>query len=302
MRIAVIGLGSIAQKAYLPTLAARPGVDLHLMTRSRERLDAVADTYRVPHDRRFTGVEQLLVAGLDAAFVHVPTEAHRTVVERLLTAGVPVYVDKPLDSTLVGARYLVEQAQRANVLLRVGFNRRFAPAYQQARELPRDLINVRKNQNDGAGPVREIVFDDFIHVVDTLRFLLPGRVERTFVSGRIVDGELHHVCLTLSGPGFSAVGSMHRLSGAKQERLEVAGDRATLEVLDLDQVFVHQAGMRTLRPADGWSPVARRRGFEQACTAFLDAVRAGEPDAAGLADALRTHELCENVVNELSPS
>ncbi|MFC0542726.1 Gfo/Idh/MocA family protein [Kutzneria chonburiensis] len=269
------------------------------MTRSRERLDAVAGTYRVPADRLFTDIEQLLAAGLDAAFVHVPTNQHLPVVGRLLTAGVPVYVDKPLDNTLAGARQLVDQAERADVLLRVGFNRRHVPAYEQARERPRDLISVWKNEIDSTGPVREIVFDDFIHVVDTLRFLLPGPVERTVVSGRVAAGDLHHVSLTLSGPGFTAVGSMHRLSGAKEERLEVTGDGAKLAVLDLDQVVVHQAGTRTLRPADGWSPVARRRGFEQVCTAFVDAVRAGAPDPVGLADALLTHELCEQVVQQL---
>lgn len=33
--IAVIGLGDIAQKAYLPVLATQPGLDLRLMTRDR---------------------------------------------------------------------------------------------------------------------------------------------------------------------------------------------------------------------------------------------------------------------------
>jgi predicted dehydrogenase len=35
LRVGMIGLGAIAQKAYLPVLTARPDVELHLFTRDR---------------------------------------------------------------------------------------------------------------------------------------------------------------------------------------------------------------------------------------------------------------------------
>ena len=44
MKIGCIGLGDIAQKAYLPVLATLPGVELHLQTRTPATLDLVADT------------------------------------------------------------------------------------------------------------------------------------------------------------------------------------------------------------------------------------------------------------------
>lgn len=297
LNLAVIGLGGIAQKAYLPTIGARPGLDLHLMTRSPDRLAAVADAYRVPADRRFTDLEALLTRPLDAAFVHVPTDQHAAVVERLLDAGIPTYVDKPLDSTLAGSRALAARAEAADVALMVGFNRRFAPAYVRAARQARDVVILQKNQPQGRGPIRDVVYDDFIHVVDTLRFLLPGEAGHVDVSGKVEGGELHHVVLTLSGTGFTAVGVMNRVSGSKEERLELMGDGRKQEILDLVEVVDHAGGSRTSRPADGWAPVARQRGFEQVCTAFLDGVRAGH--GFDLQDALRTHELCERVVVEL---
>jgi virulence factor len=96
MRIAIIGLGDIARKAYLPTLGVRPGLDLHLLTRNRVTLDTVAAAYRVPENRRFTDLDALLAHPLDAAFVHAATSAHPEIVGRLLDAGIPTYVDKPL--------------------------------------------------------------------------------------------------------------------------------------------------------------------------------------------------------------
>ncbi|GAA3205588.1 Gfo/Idh/MocA family oxidoreductase [Actinocorallia longicatena] len=291
-RVAVIGLGGIARKAYLPTLAARP-LDLHLMTRSRFTLDAVADTHRVPSDRRFTTLDELIGSGIDAAFVHVPTTAHLTVVPRLLDAGVATYVDKPLDTTLEGSRELVEHAARAGVPLMVGFNRRHAPAYTGALDHPRDLIVLQKNQPSGSGPVREVIYDDFIHVADTLRFLAPGPIRGSHVSGRVSGGVLEHVALTLTGEGFTAIGLMHRLGGSKEEKLELSGRGRKREILNLTDVIDHH-GPVARQPIDGWASVANQRGFEQICTEFL------EGRHPGLNDALLTHELCEKVVTSLS--
>lgn len=292
-RVAVIGLGDIARKAYLPTITARAGLDLHLMTRSVERLDAVGEQYRVPGERRFTDLDALLERGLDAAFVHVPTSAHAAVLGRLLAAGVATYVDKPLEDSLGGSRVLVDLARQHGTPLMVGFNRRYAPAYAEAARLSRDLVVLQKNQNGGGGGLREVVFDEFIHVVDTLRFLAPGPVERTLISGLVRGGEPEHVSLTLAGVGWTAVGLMHWRAGAKHERLEVSGAGVKTEVAELHRVTRYQDGRITRLPEEVWAPVADRRGFEQVCTAFLD----GElPD---LDDVLRTHELCERVVVEL---
>ncbi len=297
LRVAVIGLGDIARKAYLPTICARPNLDLHLMTRSRDRLDAVAEGYRVPADHRHTGLAHLLAGGLDAAFVHVPTDQHGSVVGHLLAAGVPTYVDKPLADTIEQSRALVEQSERTGVPLMVGFNRRHVPAYLRALERPRELILLQKNRQGGTGGVREDIYDEFIHVVDTLRFLVPGPVEEISVAGHRDGADLRQAVLTLHGAEFTALGIMHRHSGSKQERLEVTGADTKLEVEDLTRIVEHH-GDRTERAVDGWRPVAEQRGFTQICTAFLAAV-AGTAPFPDLRDALRSHELCEHVVTQL---
>jgi virulence factor len=48
---------------------------------------------------------------VDAAFVHAATAAHPEVVARLLEAGVPVYVDKPLADSYPEAERLVGLAR-----------------------------------------------------------------------------------------------------------------------------------------------------------------------------------------------
>ncbi|WP_030041438.1 Gfo/Idh/MocA family oxidoreductase, partial [Streptomyces resistomycificus] len=92
MKVGCIGLGDIAQKAYLPVLGTLPGVELHLQTRTPATLARVADGLRLPDGQRHADLDSLLAQGLDAAFVHAPTTAHPQIVTRLLEAGVPTYV------------------------------------------------------------------------------------------------------------------------------------------------------------------------------------------------------------------
>ncbi|MFH9070400.1 Gfo/Idh/MocA family protein [Streptomyces alboflavus] len=293
MKVGCIGLGDIAQKAYLPVLAAQPGVELHLQTRTPATLERVAAVHHVPGERRHTALDSLLAQGLDAAFVHAPTAVHPEIVGRLLEAGVATYVDKPIAYELADSERLVDLAEERNVSLAVGFNRRHAPGYAQCVEHPRELILMQKNRVGLPEDPRTMVLDDFIHVVDTLRFLVPGQIDDVSVRGRVENGLLEHVVLQLGGAGFTAIGVMNRLSGSTEEVLEVSGQDTKRQVLNLADVVDHK-GQPTVRRRGDWVPVARQRGIEQVVLAFLDSVRAGKVLSAR--DALASHELCERVV------
>ncbi|MGW1954588.1 Gfo/Idh/MocA family protein [Streptomyces sp. NPDC001920] len=293
MKVGCIGLGDIAQKAYLPVLGVQPGVELHLQTRTPATLARVADGLHLPTQQRHQDLDSLLAQGLDAAFVHAPTVAHPEIVTRLLEAGVPTYVDKPLAYHLAESERLVALAERREVSLAVGFNRRYAPGYVQCADHPRELILMQKNRIGLPEEPRSMILDDFIHVVDTLRFLAPGPIDDVTVRARVEAGLLHHVVLQLAGDGFTALGVMNRLSGSAEEVLEVSGQDTKRQVLNLSEVIDHK-GQPTVRRRGDWVPVARQRGIEQAVLAFLGAVRAGK--ALSARDALATHELCERVV------
>lgn len=292
LRIGVIGLGDIATKAYLPVLASRPGLDMTLMTRDPERLRRIAQQYGVT--RATTDLDELLGLDLDAAFVHAATDAHPELVERLLHAGVHVLVDKPLAANLEDCRRLVELAEARDRSLMVGFNRRYAPPYTALAGLPRTVVLMQKNRVGLPDTPRRLVYDDFIHVVDTLRFLLPTDAEVVDVVCSGDGGRLRTVMVTLRAGGVTAVGVMHRVSGSEEELLEVLGEGHKQRVVNLAEVERHEpSGVRLIRRGD-WTPVPTQRGFAAMCASFLDAVGRGEVLSAR--DALRTHELCEAVV------
>jgi virulence factor len=291
LRVGVVGLGDIAQKAYLPVLSARDDVELTFMTRDPERLLHLGDRYGVT--RRTTRFDDLLDGTLDAAFVHAATDAE--LVEGLLTAGVPVLVDKPLAPQLGSCTRLVELAEERGVSLAVGFNRRFCPAHVALTRAPVSVALVQKHRSGPPEEPRRFVFDDFVHVVDTVRFLMPAGKDEVSVWCTAQDGLLATVTLALRVGASTGLGVMHRVGGAAEEVVEVLGPGYQHRVVDLAEQWRADGagGLRLLR-RDSWTDVPTVRGFTAMVESFLSAVRTGEVLSAR--DALRTHEICEQVV------
>lgn len=300
LKIGIIGLGDIAQKAYLPIISAIRDIDVHLQTRDSAILRKIGEQYR------FTGlhdnIESLIDADIKAAFVHAATRAHYTIVEQLLSHHIHVYVDKPVTADLASTEKLIALANAKNLILSVGFNRRFAPAYLLAKDLGEpNMILLQKNRRSMAGDVRSFVFDDFIHVIDTLLFLFPYAIAQVSISGKKKDGLLHHVTVQLtSKEGNIAIGIMNRDSGTTEEKLEVFTSTAKMTVYNVSDVVVQEGKNETKHMPNDWEPTLRKRGFEQIITDFLQAVRSGKESPASTAQTLLSHTICEEIVLKLS--
>ncbi len=291
MRVLVTGLGDIARKAYLPILSVLPELDVHLATRDQKVLHDAGRAFRVSH--LHANIEQALAtATFDAAFVHTATGAHPASVQLLLERRIPTFVDKPLADNLAQAQHLVALAERQATLLMVGFNRRYAPDYAALRDTGASLILMEKHRHRQPDTPRRVVFDDFIHVIDTLLFLAPSPVQRRTIETHVEHGLLKTVTLMLTGEGYTAIGTMHRDSGLDEERLDVIGNSVRQSVQNISQT-TRSAGSECGQRRGDWTSVGRQRGFEAMCADFLLAVREQRPTRA--ADILSTHALCEAV-------
>ncbi|MFD2611762.1 Gfo/Idh/MocA family protein [Paenibacillus gansuensis] len=318
LKLGIIGLGDIACKAYLPVITARNDVELVFCTRNRQTLEHVSSMYRIQN--KAASVDELLLHGIDAAFVHTATESHPEIVEKLLRAGVHVYVDKPIAYTYAESLRLVELAENMTLMLAVGFNRRFAPMVAALKaEDERRLVLMQKNRTYLPGEVRRFVFDDFIHVVDTVRWLAPSEITEMRVKALQKESRLHHLVLHLDGEGFSLMGLMNRDNGKNEETLEVMSPGNKWVVHDLNTTSRFTGGEERLLRFKDWDPVLYRRGFVQIIDSFInDVLRArqavqgsshaadagGSGAASGTSisprDALETHRICEWIVGELS--
>ncbi len=299
LTVGLIGLGDIAAKAYLPVLGADPGVEPVLVTRDPDRRASLQRAWRVP--TAYPTIEDALADGcaLDAALVHAATHAHPSIAATLIEAGIPAFVDKPLALTAADSRAVVHAARAAGVSLAVCFNRRFAPAYAQVAAWPGlDTVVLVKNRLAAAEDPRTFVFDDFVHVVDTLRFLVapePDAVEVVARPGR--SGTLARLAITLRQGSRIGVGIMDRDSGQTVEILDAMAPGQARRVTDLVDVLDRADGLAHRRQPDNWASVSAQRGFVAMVGSLLGSVRAGV--VLDGADALATHELCEQILAEV---
>ena len=74
MRLAIIGLGAIAKKAYLPILTVKEDVELLISTRNKAVLEEISNKYNI--DRAYTNIENLLKEDIDAAIISTHADGH----------------------------------------------------------------------------------------------------------------------------------------------------------------------------------------------------------------------------------
>jgi virulence factor len=296
LKIGVIGLGDIAQKAYLPVFNSKE-LEIHLYTRDQDKLRAIAARYRFTyiHD----SLHSLIAAGVKAAFVHTTTASHEEILMQLLNNNIHVFVDKPITYHYASTKILLNSARDKGLILDVGFNRRFAPAIQNLKAL-RDvnMVVMQKNRKSLPGITRTFIFDDFIHVVDTLLYLLPYPVDHLIVNGKKKDGLLYHVVVQfIFGDACTAIGIMNRDSGTNEERLEVFTTEQKSIVRNVTDTSILNDRNTTEIGVSDWEPTMNKRGFAGMVDDFIYAVKSGI--TRDYEHQLKTHRVCEEIVNRL---
>ncbi len=298
MKTAVIGLGNIAQKAYLPIITQIEEVEPYFCTRNEEELKRLAKKYRV--DKLYSSFPELLDEGIDAAFVHTATEAHYDYVKELLERGIPTYVDKPITCSIDKTEELIKIAKDKNVVLMTGFNRRYIPTYRSLLEIsgPK-IITMQKNRKLWESSVRDVVLVDFIHVVDTILYLYgESEINSIEIDKYIEDDSLLRVMLTLRGEDNIAVGIMNRDSAVGEEVVEVMGFKQKMKVKNVTEVIKYQNGGENISLVPGWNKMGYNRGFVGIIDRFLELAKNGEPDLDALNKDLKTHRLCEKIIEK----
>lgn len=298
LKIGVIGLGDIAQKAYLPILCSK-ALELHLFTRNQQKLQLIADQYRLVN--LHSSIESLIQSGIKGAFVHTSTDSHESIVERLLMNDIHVYVDKPITYDYLSTKRLMGLAESRRLHLMVGFNRRYAPAYRELKNVANpNMIIIQKNRYFLPGDIRTFVFDDFIHVLDTLCFLFNKEAKEIIVRGMKKDELLFHAVVQLiAEDGSTAIGIMNRDAGVLEEKVEVFSTAEKKTVDNLTQLKTSKNKTELISNVNDWESTLFKRGFENIINEFIKLIETNLEPEFSMIDALATHQLCEEVVNRL---
>lgn len=284
LRIGVVGLGGIAQKAWLPVLGAATEWTLAAAwSPTRDKALRVCETWRIPYADSLAA----LAAQCDAVFVHTSTASHYAVVSELLNLGVHVCVDKPLAENLKDAERLVELAARKKLTLMVGFNRRFSPLYRELKQQMPQAASLRmdKHRADSVGPhdLRFTLLDDYLHVVDTALWLAGGRVQ--IQSGTLQttdDGAMLYAEHHFSADTLQITTSMHRRAGSQREWVQAVTDGGLVDITDMREWREERGQGIIARPIPGWQSVLEQRGFAGCARHFIECVQNQTvPETAG---------------------
>ncbi|MCW2886140.1 MAG: dehydrogenase, partial [Streptosporangiaceae bacterium] len=203
MRIGLVGAGRIG---------ARHATALSELPRVETLVVADTQTGRARELAARVGVEavdtvaELFAAGLDGLVVAAATDAHAELVIRGVTAGLPVFCEKPLAPDISGTFQVVRTVNSTGVPVQVGFQRRFDAGHVAAREAVESgrlgwLHTVRSCTLDPAPPPREYIpvsgglfRDCAVHDFDAVRFVTGREVVQAVAAGANRGDEIFREC------------------------------------------------------------------------------------------------------------
>ncbi len=317
LAIGVVGLGFGANHARV--LGQLPNARLAAICDSDEaRLADAAKSCQATSYGDFAAMLQ--GEKLDAVIIAVPEKLHVPFAKAALKAGSAVLVEKPLAPSLEEAAGLVQAAEAAAVPtpLMAGHIERFNPAVRELRRRVQagQAGRVLHLAARRSAPLRErtqdvnVIHDSALHDIDTMRYVLDREVESAFAMSQSgvrlpfedsLAGVLRFAARDAE-PG--AVGSLevNWLSPLRIRELTVLGTQGVF-VLDYaaQTLEFHEASTRPPGAPRDWSteashlrdpsaqiPIRQREQLEHELSAFLEAVRNGDPMPVTGRDALHT--------------
>jgi myo-inositol 2-dehydrogenase/D-chiro-inositol 1-dehydrogenase len=307
LRVGFIGAGFIAG-IHAEVLARDPRVRVHAV------IDP--DLQRVTTFALNTGATVVpslddLLAEVDALYVCTPNALHADVAIHALDAGISVFSEKPMATSLDGARAVLDAATRARGIYQAGFNRRFAGVYRELKhrieggDLVPSSALLKMNRGELQRPLWTgdplisggFLYETPIHMLDLVRHLFGDPVEVICRARATTYDQLDDFSILFTfASGMSAVfaTSAHTTWLFPFERIEVYGEHGAIVTEEMERItFATGIEQATLTLDFAQQPRPERWGYIEEDGRFVDAIcGVGEP-AVSAAEAFATTELVE---------
>jgi len=302
-RLGIIGLGGMAQRAYLPVLSSLESVDLAVvMSRRADVVERIRAQYRVPQG--VTDLAEFPRQNLEAAVVLTPSPTHSEIVKRLLEAGVDVLVEKPATMSSRETAMLGELAEQRGRILMVAFNRRFAPLYRKAQDLfagrKVTLCVAEKHRERAVNPsLLAHYYEEDIHMIDLLRWY-GGEARAVSTQSRMRDGKLVDASsLVAFAEGGIGILAASLEAGGWLERVTLHGEGLTVQVDAFRELRVLRGDVDEVsgrEMAAQWISSLQVRGFEQLVRHFVECVQKRQTPVTSAVESFKTQVLLEDMV------
>ncbi|MGD1904960.1 MAG: Gfo/Idh/MocA family protein [Leptolyngbyaceae cyanobacterium] len=317
-KVGLIGCGAIAQAVHLAILARLPNVEVVALAEPDPQRRTAAQK-RLKSATAFSDYKDLLAhPGLEGVVICLPSALHAEAAIAAFEQGKHVYLEKPIGIDLDEAQAVVAAWQQAGTVGMVGFNYRFNPLYQAAKQAIQageigELVSARSvfSYPVGTSPLWKqkrvsgggILLDLALHDVDLARYLFDAEVETISALVRSHQYEDDTAALQMqltNGVLFQLSTSMSTVDEASWEICGQGGKliadryRATqLEVMSAhrpssrrQQLGVSlQGALRQLNPRKILNPTLEP-SYQGALTQFVKAMQSGQPVQPDLNDGL----------------
>lgn len=249
-RIGIIGLGNMGV-LHGKLLLEREGATVTAVTDlNARRGKEIADLFSCDF---FATADELFKSAIDMVFITVPNTKHAELTIKGLNAGLDVFVEKPLATSLHDAALVRDAEKKSGKRVFVGYNRRFAPVYSQAKAIVSAAgfrpanVNIIQNDGDMKNPpwltdvkmTGGFMYDTTVHFLDMAIYLL-GEISELRALGKnffypITDS--FAVQLKFANGAFGVITTCGHASWISPfERIQIVGDHRSIITEELDDL------------------------------------------------------------------
>jgi glucose-fructose oxidoreductase len=262
IRIAVIGLGHIAQTAVLPGIAQAKNARITaLVSDDPVKLRQLARRYRTEYTCDYANYDEMLRSGLiDAVFIALPNDQHRDYAVRAAQAGVHVLCEKPMAVSAQDCRAMGEAAQAADVRLMIAYRLHFDPASLRTVALAErkalgelrffsSIFSIQVKEGIRTGPLEAgggPLYDLGIYCINAARYLFRSEPEEVVAVSAAADDprfangeETISVIMRFSGARLATFTAS--FGAAATGSFDLVGTRGSLHV---DQAYEYAEAIR----------------------------------------------------------
>jgi len=254
-KVVLVGVGKFG-KNHLRVLKELEMEGLCTLQGVVDRRDAVLEKVRKSHSvKTSTDVDDFLTKDVDAIDIVAPTDSHFPIGYKCLEAGKHVFVEKPLTTSYVQAKQLVQIAEEQTKILMVGHVFRYNSAVRKIKELLKEgelgqvyymfghFMGLKDPRLDVGA-----VFNFTVHHIDIYNYLLDKLPEEaTCCTGYFLQRkDFEDVAfLTLRYPGnILGIVEGSWLPPGKHRDLTVVGSRKSVtsdllnQTLELNNIYI----------------------------------------------------------------
>lgn len=244
LRIGFVGCGAHATMNLYPAIQFAPMHLVSLCDANGERRERVRTRFGA--EAGFESVDGLLAGPeLDALLVCGPPELHQEASIKALDAGLHVFVEKPPAKDLAGALAVRDAARRNGRHCMVGFMKRFALRYQQAREISMSRVFGRitqvsvKHAHWNVPDLHWMLTYMSVHALDLVRFF-AGELARFNVEHLEISGQHSFSCSAVARSGTLVSLCMSSQEPRVKEQVEIVGEGELIVVRNLVELEYHR--------------------------------------------------------------